>query len=404
MATILLNDVKGLPKRIFKPTIVSPKKGDTLVFENDEWVNTSGAPKLSQLLVYYGYPISYKGINDVTQVSSEISSKFTHWVVGDSYQNPAHESYAQTVQIVANVRAAGVKVYGYVPIGQNTSNLSLAEIQINIDRWVTVGVDGIFLDEFGFDYGNTRTRQIDVVNYVHSKNLPYCANAWVVEDFACDDVSELTWPSNDYRYINFTTYNPTNAVLPRTPTSCYLVENFCFSHTGIVDVYDCQQRIEVVKSRAATKNFVVWSLAVFGETVPGFLDTTKLGSFKTLDDACAYVAANSFIFDLDIVGVGGYSFGSNGTPIDGNLPTAPDGSTSVQSFTTNYTTRTFTGNLGRAVITVVNTLSQQSVAVVSTAKSTKLEGNYPSNIVKEITVSAVAPTNQTPNQLWLDIS
>lgn len=102
--------------------------------------------------------------------------------------------------------------------------------------------------------------------------------------------------------------------------------------------------------------------------------------------------------------MGGYSFGSNGTPIDGNLPTAPDGSTSVQSFTTNYTTRTFTGNLGRAVITVVNTLSQQSVAVVSTAKSTKLEGNYPSNIVKEITVSAVAPTNQTPNQLWLDIS
>lgn len=148
--------------------------------------------ELNKLLVYYGNPIAYKGLWNIHLVIPEIS-KFKYWVVGDTYGDPTHEEFASTSAIIAGVRANGVKVYGYVPIGLNTSALTLTQMQTKVDQWDNLGVDGIFLDEFGFDYGNTRQRQIDIVNYVHSKGLPYCANARTVHDFACDDINELPW-------------------------------------------------------------------------------------------------------------------------------------------------------------------------------------------------------------------
>ena len=189
-------------------------------------------PARKHLLVYYGYPVAFKGIWDAAAVAAEIAANYDYWVVGDTYQDPAHEEYASTVSIVNAVRAAGCKVYGYVPIGLSTSALTLAQMQARVDQWATIGVDGIFLDEFGFDYSNTRTRQKSIVDYVHGKGLPYCANAWTAEDFMCDDVNELPWPSNDWRYQNFVTGNPTNLPLTRTAGDSYLIENFCFSHTG----------------------------------------------------------------------------------------------------------------------------------------------------------------------------
>ena len=115
----------------------------------------TGLPKLNPLLIYYGYPIAYKGIWDAAAVAQEISNNYKYWVVGDTYQIPTHVEYASTVSIINAVRANGVIVYGYVPIGLNTSGLSIAQIRTRIDQWMTIGVDGIFLDEFGFDYENT---------------------------------------------------------------------------------------------------------------------------------------------------------------------------------------------------------------------------------------------------------
>ena len=128
--------------------------------------NTLPAPVLKELLIYYGYPISYKGLYDTSLIAAEISANYKYWVVGDSYSSPTHPEYATTTAIVTGVRTNGCKVFGYVPIGQSTQALTVAEIKTRIDEWVVVGVDGIFLDEFGFDYGNTRAKQIEIVDYV----------------------------------------------------------------------------------------------------------------------------------------------------------------------------------------------------------------------------------------------
>lgn len=330
--------------------------------------NKVPADALQELLIYYGYPISYKGINDTSNVINDIGGRYKYWIVGDSYSSPAHPEYASTTTIVAGVRAMGTKVYGYVPIGQSTQGLSIAVIKSRIDEWVVVGVDGIFLDEFGFDYGNTRAKQKEIVDYVHSKGLPVCANTWTAGDFLYDNVNELPWAGGDWRYVNFTTYNSGNVALTRLSTDSILMENFCFDHTGPLNVYDVQERALLTMTLANSKNVKVWAEAVFGETTPGTADLSKLGSFDNLTDAGAYVAANAYLFDIKVVGTGGYSFGSNGSPIRGVLPKLPAAATKpTEAAASDYVTGIVYRNFGDTVVTIRNMNGQ--VFSVSTAAS-----------------------------------
>ena len=374
---------------------------------NGDTITGAGAavpavPARKHLLVYYGVPVAFKGIWDAAAVAAEIAANYDYWVVGDTYQGPAHGEYASTVSIVNAVRAAGCKVYGYVPIGLSTSALTLAQMQARVDQWATIGVDGIFLDEFGFDYSNTRTRQKSIVDYVHGKGLPYCANAWTAEDFMCDNVNELPWPSNDWRYVNFATGNPTNLVLPRTPADCHLIENFGFSHTGPANVFDVQERCKSTVALAASKNVGVWGLAVLPETAPGVLDAALLGHLTTLENVGAYISANAYLYDIVVVGSGGFSFGSNGTPLLAPLQALPEyAGAPLSAAANNYTTMTAVRQFGDVQILVTNTASVQSVSV-SSPSTAVLSGEYPGQ-GQTVVVSSTAPANPKLNQVWIQV-
>ncbi len=323
------------------------------------------APVLQELLVYYGYPIGYKGLNDVAAIVTDISF-YKYWVCGDGYSNPGHPEYATTVAIIQGVRSAGTKVYGYVPIGQSTQGLSVSDIQSCIDEWFNIGVDGIFLDEFGFDYGNTRAKQIQIVNHVRSLGLPLCANTWTVQDFLADNVSELPWGSDDWRYNNFVTYNPDNLPLLRDKKDSMLMENFCFDHNGPMGVFDVQERCSLTTALAASKSINIWALAVFGESASGMPDVTKLGSSGNLTNAGAYIAANAYIYGITVVGTGGFSFGSISPPIRAPLPRLPAAATAAETtFIDNYVTGEASRSFGNVLVTVKN-LTTQSFSVSTT--------------------------------------
>ena len=335
-----------------------------------------------RLLVYYGYPIAYKDIWDVDSVVNEISNNYDIYVVGGGYQVPSHEAYATTVQIISALRARGVLVYGYVPIGQNTSGLTVPQMQTSVDQWVTIGVDGIFLDEFGFDYANTRSRQISIVDYVHGKGLPYCANAWVYEDVAFDSLSQLTFPTNDWRYTNFQTYNPSDLSLSRNPGDSYLIENFLFDNSG--PVADAQSRIVGILAAKQVSSMELWALTVLAEpaTPNGLPNFAKTGSLKSVKDISAYVSANAYLFDLEVVGIGGYSFGSGGYPIEfsiANLPDNADIPTKPSVF--NPALSTYFRKFGNVSVTVGNTGTIQSVSMTSGSNLYSLLNN----LVKKIT-------------------
>lgn len=349
--------------------------------DSSGFVMTTTAPVLNRLLIYYGFPIAWRNMWDTASIIDDIASKYEVWVVGDTYQNPADANYATTQQIIAGVKAKGVKVWGYVPTGQNTSNLTQAQMATKVDQWVTLGVNGIFLDEFGFDYANTRQRQINIVNYIHSKGLPYCANSWVYEDTACDNISELSWPTNDWRYVNFQTYNPTNLALPRNSTDCYLLENFCFDNTAVSNMWDTQERTALILTRNATKHLNLWAVATMAEVgaSPGTIDFTKTGGITRLEDVEMYVAANAYLYDIGTIGIAGYSYGSSGFPVVFDIPKLPARSTApTLPASIDYTNGVFSRGFGKTSITVTNIANTQKVDVIGeiTLTTTPVTGNH----------------------------
>ena len=336
----------------------------------------SPVPALQQLLVYYGFPIAWRGLWNAQAVAAEIA-RYAVWVVGDTYGDPAHEEIASTRAIVTAVRAAGTRVYGYVPVGQNTSGLTQAQMCERVDQWVALGVDGIFLDEFGFDYANTRARQAAIADYVHAKGLPYCANAWTAEDVMCDSATELPWPADDWRHINFASGNPGNAPLVRAPGDAYMFENFGFDHNGPTNIWDTQERAALTTTLAKAKGMQVWALAVLPETTPGTLNASKLGNLATLPNVGAYVAANAYLYDIEVVGLGGFSFGSNGTPIATPLPAmAATAQPATAPAAHDYTAGTAVRQFGPVGLTVTNKGSTRKV-VVTGAEPPLLKGQFP---------------------------
>lgn len=340
-------------------------------------IGPPGIPALKPLLIYYGYPIAYKGLWDVGVVVADIAASFKVWVVGHAYQDPTHEAHASTAAIIAGVRAAGVKVYGYIPLGTAAYNLSQGQMQQATQEWMALGIDGIFLDEFGFDYGSDRQRQADIVAYVHSQGLPVCANAWVFEEFACDHINELPFPVNDWRTVRFAASNPNNLAIPRAPGDSFLIENFCFGHTGPEDIWSAQERPQLARQLASSKSIDLWAVAVFGESTPGTLDANTLGTMTSLGNAGAYISANALLYDIAVVGSGGYSFGSSGTPLWAPLMTLPAGAQiPISAANNDYTAQTAVRFFGPVRVEVTNTTAVQSLNV-SNAVPAVLSGAYP---------------------------
>lgn len=275
-----------------------------------------------KLLVYYGYPVAFLGLWNADAVAAEIGV-YDNWVCGHTYESPSHESYALTAAVISKVTAKGTKVWGYIPLG-SSYGLSIAEITASIANWKSLGVEGIFIDEFGFDYGNSRQRQVDAVNAVHAAGLKYVANAWVVQEVMVDDAADLPseWAADDWRRSQYTTGNPTNLALPRKVDDVYLIENYCASHTGLQTTWDFHERVDsVMKANAALSSPMrLWGLTVVKETasvVDGYKvpDASGYAPFQGFNEFAKYAYTSALIHQLNSWGIGGYSFGSSGQPV-----------------------------------------------------------------------------------------
>jgi len=121
--------------------------------------------------VYYGYVSSINGAGgNVAAASAEFTNLRYVVYPGDLYTT-GHPDYTKAYQISSNFHTMGdpTKMYGYVPIGvapYSTENLTMAQISNRIHEWYSnyyPYIDGIFLDEFSYDWGATRDRQNKVV-------------------------------------------------------------------------------------------------------------------------------------------------------------------------------------------------------------------------------------------------
>lgn len=120
---------------------------------------------------------------------------------------PSELSYSSLM--VANYIMKNTKLFGYVNLGPNNptdpkaswvmSNITTVKSQI--DDLANAGWYGVFVDQFGYDWDETRQRQNEIIDYAHSKGLVVMVNGWFVDDVFAATVCDAN-PSGTPTHLN----------------------------------------------------------------------------------------------------------------------------------------------------------------------------------------------------------
>lgn len=188
-----------------------------------------------KLAIYYGWPSAVNGAGGVVNTAVQTFKEYDLVVFGAGLEDPSHGDHANTTAIINHVDMANTKVFGYID-----AVLPLNDVQGKIDAWHAMGVCGIFLDQFGYDFGVDRVKQRELVWCIHEKdNLKAFVNAWNVDDVFDNAVNP--------------TYNPNGLDTRLGAGDYYLAESFAIMNgqyddtdsdsNGIKDFQDKAQKM-----------------------------------------------------------------------------------------------------------------------------------------------------------------
>jgi hypothetical protein len=162
------------------------------------------------LLIYYGIPSLINGAGgDLDAAAGELGA-YDFVVLGSGLEIPPGEpgsspEHAGTVAIVNRPAMNDTFVFGYIDLGVANATIPLSDFTIAeiIERagwWLdVVGVDGIFLDDFGYDFCVSRARQNDAILGIRALRpgspVPIVANAFQPADvFGSDPTHPFLTP------------------------------------------------------------------------------------------------------------------------------------------------------------------------------------------------------------------
>ncbi|CAF3439424.1 unnamed protein product [Rotaria sp. Silwood1] len=134
------------------------------------------------LAIYYGWPSLVENSQGNVTAASNWFEQFDLIVFGDGIWKTTHGDHVKTQAIMSNLIARGKKVFGYVDLGVTTQNLNRKQMRQAVDGWSSMGANGIFWDDAGYDYNVTRQRQSRMIQYCHLKNMHVIMNAWNPDD------------------------------------------------------------------------------------------------------------------------------------------------------------------------------------------------------------------------------
>lgn len=285
---------------------------------------------MEKVCIYYGYPV---GIGNTWSVDGavDIYKQYDLCVMGDTYELPEQEVYTETVEVLKKLAEASptTRVAGYVPIGVKNvgedSGLSMDELKRRVQLWKKIGAKGIFLDEFGYDYGVTRARQNEIVRYVHGQGMFCIANSWntayvfSAQSMTLDDLPGFQ-PNPD-------------RLAPEIGEDDYsLLENFFYScekneSTGKVilksascwrvdDGYGYYSRTQEEYGETYYQHFGTKLLQL--DAIPHDLTATQKNTLMTL----ALIGAK--LFNIPALAFGDEDWGSSGYFYEWDIPTAID--------------------------------------------------------------------------------
>ena len=158
------------------------------------------------LCIYYAWPSVVNLSNGNINTAISFFIKYDILVFGGGLWEATHGDNIKTKQIIAGLKAQkpGIKIFGYIDVGVSpppAQNLTIAQLQTAIDGWQQMGVQGVFGDDFGMDFGVDRARQNAFIDYAHSKGLSVFANSFYVYNALGGNDCKLSSVFGDYYLI-----------------------------------------------------------------------------------------------------------------------------------------------------------------------------------------------------------
>ena len=161
--------------------------------------------KLENLAFYNGFLSSLNSptlLRQPTMIANFLN-QYDLIVIGVGLESNIHNDYANTKLILDQVNTS-LKVFGSISLGSTPKAESIYFIKLRIDNWVKLKVEGIFINQAGFEHWDStdlemRTCQNEILNYIHSKGLIAMINVWEPDDLFTKISSQpTTILANDY--------------------------------------------------------------------------------------------------------------------------------------------------------------------------------------------------------------
>ena len=275
-------------------------------------VETTTDAGLRSLFIFYSPPNIMNGRFSDDYAAGAVS-RYGDVILGAGLQEPGNIYHTSTAAIIQKVVALGTDTvtWGYVDIGVTSSNHSINTIQTQIDQWLAMGVDGIFCDLVGYDYGVSRARQNAVISYIHGKDAGAMLNIWNIDDLLASTVD--------------VTYNPGGIATVANNTDVLLLESWICNSDDYTSPYyatlsDIKTRGDKAIGYRTSMGIRVYATSIFSHS------NHTLSELKAMHD---YTNAFARIWRFDGSGLAASNFGSTGidlgiaTPLYSALRSTP---------------------------------------------------------------------------------
>jgi len=222
------------------------------VSEGSNPVSIGSVPNRS-LAIFYGWP---SAVNNCPDLDCAIAtfSQYRIVILGGGLEHLTHGDHEQTKTIISALHSQPdlITVYGYIDLGLTTSNLSMENINLYADEWKTMGADGIFFDDAGWDFEVGRARLNQAVECPHNHGMNVIVNAWNPDDVLSDTYHE--------------TYNPDNLPTQLQPGDGYLYESYQISQGRYQDFNLWAEKADKCLTYKNTQGIKIYCVALGGDT------------------------------------------------------------------------------------------------------------------------------------------